>query len=179
MTNMVYSIKGYRAQFAEHAQALNQAVSQVAAMESMARTNPANVQNLVDLGNAYMQMQQTGRAVEVFDAALGRPEITLQQAQAAAMVFAQMQDFAKLDTVLRKMVSLAPDMPEARCDLAALESITGRSKEALADLKLALDLNAQRLAQNPAANDLRKTVASDPRFTPLHSLPEFQKLVQP
>jgi tetratricopeptide (TPR) repeat protein len=153
--------------------------SQMDAMEIAARTNPADVKNLVTLGNSYLQMQQTGRAVQLFDIALGRPELNFPEAQSMAMAFASMQDMNKLDTALRRMVSLDPDSPEARCDLAALECIMGHQPEALADLKLALDLNAKRLAKNPAANDLSKIVGNDPRFGAIHNQPEFQSLVQP
>jgi tetratricopeptide (TPR) repeat protein len=122
-------------------------------------------------------MQQNDRAVEMFDRALARPEITLAEAQAVAQYLAQLGNYAKLDTALRKMVSLAPDQPEPRLDLAALESLTGHSTAALADLKLALDLGAKRLAGNPKAHDLVESVRKDPRFDPLRKLPEFQKMV--
>jgi len=175
ITNMISSVQSFKDQSAQRLQTYNQ----INAMEALARTNPADVQNLVTLGNAYMQMQQTGRAVELFDAALARPEINFQEAQTAAMAFAQMQDLVKLYQALKKMVSLAPDQPETRCDLAALESITGRTNEALADLKLALDLSDRRLAQNPKATDLRRSELSDPRLNALHNSPEFQKLLAP
>jgi cytochrome c-type biogenesis protein CcmH/NrfG len=148
-------------------------------MESKARTNPADVRNLVMLGNSYLQMQQTSRAIQLYDLALDRPEITFPEAQSVAMAFAQIQDLTRLGKTLKKMVSLSPDLPEARCDLAALEAMTGQTNEALTDLKQALALNSKRLAQNPAANNLMKIVAEDPRFTALHNLPEFQKLVAP
>ena len=90
-----------------------------------------------------------------------------------------MQDLTRLNKALKKMVGLAPDLPEARSDLAALEAMTGQSNEALADLKVALELNAKRLAKDPKANDLLKTVPQDPRFTSLHNLPEFKKLIAP
>jgi tetratricopeptide (TPR) repeat protein len=124
-------------------------------------------------------MQQTNRAVELFDQALGRPEISLGEAQAVAQYLAQMGNYPKLETAIKKLVSLAPDQPEPRLNLAALESITGRSTEALADLKQALDLGAKRLAGNPKAPDLVETVRKDPRFAPIRNLPEFQKLVLP
>jgi tetratricopeptide (TPR) repeat protein len=179
VTNLVGVVKGYRAQIMQHAGEFKQTATQVAAMEATARANPANVQNLVALGNVYLQMQQPERAREVFDQALGRPEITFSTAQALAQAFAQLQDLGQLDKVLKKMVSLAPDQPETHYDLASLEAITGRSQEALAELKLALDLSNRRLAKNPAARNLATMVRSDPRFTPLTNSPEFQRLIAP
>ena len=179
IADLINNVKSYKTSMLGNAQAMAQAVNQMDGMEAMAKTNPANVQNLVMLGGTCMQMQQTNRALELFDTALNRPELTFPQAQAMAMTFAQLQDLGRLDKVLKKMVVLAPDEPEPRCDLAALEAITGRSTEAIADLKLALDLSAKRLTKNPGANDLLKAVRNDPRFNAIRNLPDFQKLVPP
>jgi tetratricopeptide (TPR) repeat protein len=174
--NLIDSVKSYRNQITENAKALTQAANQLAAMETTARTNPADVQNLVTLGNNYLQMRQTGRAVQLFDTALTRPEINLEEAEAIAQAYAQMQDLPKLEVVLHKLVALAPDQPEPRLNLADLEAVTGRSTQAVADIKVALDLNAKRLAQNPAAHDLAADIRNDPRFAPIRNLPEYQKL---
>jgi tetratricopeptide (TPR) repeat protein len=179
ITDLINSVKNYRSSIADRQQAYSQAATQMQDMEAMAQTNPANVRNLVTLGGAYLQMQQTNRAVALFDHALARPELTLAEAQALAMAYAQLQDLAKLELALKKMVALAPDQPEPRCDLAALEAITGHSTEAVSDLKLALDLSAKRRAINPKAPDLVDTVRNDPRFGAIRNLPEFQKLIPP
>ncbi len=47
----------------------------------------------------------------------------------------------------------------------------------LADLKRALDLNTQRLQNNPSARDLAAQAAKDPRFNSLRDNPEFQSLL--
>ena len=76
-------------------------------------------------------------------------------------------------------MTFAPDVPEHRYNLAAIEAVTGRTSAALADLKLALDLNAKRLATNPAAVDILKYVRSDPNLNSLRSLPQYQQIVPP
>jgi tetratricopeptide (TPR) repeat protein len=172
ITDLINTVKQWRDQASQHTEAVNS----LEAMEETARTNPANVQNLVTVGNACLQMQQTNRAVQMFDQALARPEINLQEAQAVAMAYAQLQSYGKLESAVRKMVALAPNQPEPRCDLAALESLTGRASQALADLKIAMDLNAKRLAKDPTAPNLADTVANDPRFAAIRSSPDFQKL---
>ena len=171
---LINSVKGYKNSIADRLQAVNQ----IDSMKEMARTNPANVQNLVVLGSAYLQMQDTNHALELFDAALARPEVNLGEAQGVAQYLAQMGNYPKLETAIRKLVSLAPDQPEPRLNLAALESITGRANEALADLKIALDLGAKRRAGDPKSPDLVDSVRNDPRFAPIRNLPGFQKLVQ-
>jgi len=178
ITALTENVKGFKGQLFQRMQAYRQSISQLQAMEEMARTNPANVQNLLVLGASYLQMQQADRAKEIFDVALARPEITEQQAQTVAQGFAQLGDYAKLETALRKMIALSPDVPEAHYNLAALESITGRATEAIKDLKTALDLNARRLAADPKAQDLRKAVVADPRFGAVTNLPAFQEILR-
>jgi tetratricopeptide (TPR) repeat protein len=148
-------------------------------MESMAQTNPANVQNLVLLGSAYIQMQQSDRALKLFDVALARPEISVVAAQSIAQYCAQLGDLPRCQKAIEKLVALAPDQPEPHYDLAALDAVLGRSPAAMQELKMALDLNARRLAANPKATDLLETARTDDRLNNLRSLPEFQKIVPP
>ena len=175
ITELINNVKAYKNQTTQRAQAINQ----IDAMEATARTNPANVQNLVMLGSAYIQMQQTNRAVELFDVALSRPEIKFGDTAAIAQYFAQLGNFAKLETTLKKMVSLAPDQPEPRYDLGALQAIIGNQAEALQNLKAALDMSVQRRAKDPKARDLVDAARTDDRLNRLRTLPEFQKLVPP
>ncbi len=116
VAGLIKSVQGYKSSIAERLQA----VSQLASMQELARTNPANVQNLVILGSAYLQMQDTNRALALFDTALARPEIKVGEAQAVAQYLAQLGNYAKLETAYKKVVELAPDQPEARLQLAVL-----------------------------------------------------------
>jgi len=54
-----------------------------------------------------------------------------------------------------------------------------QTNESLKDLRTCLDLSAKRLQRDPKARDLLAEVRKDQRFTSLHNLPEFQKLVPP
>ena len=87
----------------------------------------------------------------------------------------------KLDAALQKIVIVAPEpiRPEAYYDLAALKAVTGDPSNALANLRIAMDLNAKRLQLDPKASDLAATNRLDPRFDALRRLPEFQKIVPP
>ncbi|MGA2246779.1 MAG: DUF2723 domain-containing protein, partial [Verrucomicrobiota bacterium] len=178
-SNLVNSVKSYKGKITQHSEDFQQAANQIRGMESMAQTNPANVQNLVLLGSAYIQMQQPDRALQLFDAALARPEINASEVQAVAQYFAQLGDLARCHSAIEKLVSLAPNQPEPRYDLAALNAVMGKPTEALQDLKTALDQSAQRLTKDPKARDLQAAARSDNRLDSLRSLPEFQKLVPP
>ena len=148
--------------------------------------NPTNFQNTLDLARFYFQIQQTNRAVELlrhaiglFDQALANPNIRYPDVAAMAQIAAQMGDMPKLEILLQKLVSLAPDQPEPHYDLAALYAILGKTSAALQNLQASLDLSAKRLATNPTAHDLLAEVRKDPRFDSLRNLPAFQKLVPP
>jgi len=52
----------------------------------------------------------------------------------------------------------------------------GQNPEALDCLKKSLQFNSQRLAHNPKSQDIRQTLASDPRFAKLRETPEFKAL---
>ena len=131
------------------------------------------------LGTGYLQSQQTNRANELFDTALGRPEIKFQDVAAIANYYATLGNYPKLEMSIKKMVSLAPDQPEPRYDLGALQAIMGNQAEALQNLKTALDMSAKRLAKDPKARDLVDAARTDNRLDRLRSLPEFQKLIPP
>jgi tetratricopeptide (TPR) repeat protein len=175
ITDLVNQVKSYKANMAERLQGMDQ----VGAMETTAHNNPGNVQNLVMLGNTYFQSQQTNRAIELYNTALGRPEIKLADAQVIAQSFAQMGNYAGVEAALKKMVSLEPSQPEARYDLAALEAMAGNQTDSLQNLKIALDLSAQRLVKDPSARNLQVILRTDGRFERFRALPEFQKIAAP
>ncbi len=173
VSNLINQLKQFKADNAGRVQA----VGQLEAMENVAKTNPANVQNLIMLGGTYMQLQQTNRAVELLDQAINSADIKFQDAAAVANYFAQLGNLAKLEIALKKLVALSPDKPEPLYDLAALQAITGQSPLALQNLKTALAMDAKRHATNGAGPDLLTTARTDQRFNAIRALPEFQKLV--
>ncbi len=158
--------------------------TQLQHMESEAQTNPANYVNILQLGRLYGQMQQTGQANDLFKRAMDNSDQLLasgtpryEDLSALAEICAMTGNLAKLEPVIKKIVSLMPNQPEARYDLAALQSVLGKTTDSLANLKVAMDLNAQRLQQNPAATNLLVLARTDGRFNALRNLPDFQKLV--
>ena len=94
-----------------------------------------------------------------------------------AQICAALGNMGKLEIILKKLVALNPDRPEALYDLAALEAITGKPDAALKDLRLAIDMSSKRLLTNSAAHNLLIEARSDQRFNPIRNQPEFQKIV--
>jgi tetratricopeptide (TPR) repeat protein len=180
--DLVKNIEDFKTRAGDQAQL----EAQVRGMEAEAQNNPTNFQNILELARFYFQIQQTNRAVELlrnaagrFDQVLANPNLRYPDVAAMAQIAAQLGDMARLEILLQKLVSLAPNQPEPQYDLAALDAILGKTSEALHNLQTSLDLNAKRLAANPAAPDLRAKARTDSRFDSLRNLPAFQKLVPP
>ena len=179
LVNQLHDIKSQiaaRSQFQDHLQKL----------QTEAIHDPTNFQNVLELGSLYAQMQDTNRANELFkqattmfDAALASPNIQIDNVRAMTQIAANIGDLTRIETALENLADLTPCLPEPRYDLADLNAILGKNAAALQNLKIALDLNAKRLATNPAAHDLLIETRTDPRLEPLRKLPEFQKLVPP
>jgi tetratricopeptide (TPR) repeat protein len=81
-----------------------------------------------------------------------------------------------MEAALIKLTQLAPDLPEAWYDLAALRTALGKPQEALTALRRALDLSAKRKATDPKARDLAAETLKDASFTTLRENPEFKQL---
>jgi tetratricopeptide (TPR) repeat protein len=175
ITDLLGKLKDYKKQNDER----TKAVSQIDQMEDTARTNPNDVRNLITLGGTYVQMQNTNRAMELFDQALTSSNLASPEAGAIAAYYSQINDLPKLIKALAKLAELAPSEPEPRYDLAALQAYLGQTGPAMTNLKTALDLSAQRLKTNPAARDLLAQARADGHLNSLRVLPEFSKIVPP
>jgi Flp pilus assembly protein TadD len=88
-----------------------------------------------------------------------------------------MGNLVKLEGVIEKLVTLVPDQPEPWYDLAALDTVLGKSDQALQNLRQSLDLDARRRKTNSTARNLLAEARKDHRFDPLRTLPAFQKIV--
>jgi tetratricopeptide (TPR) repeat protein len=175
ITGLIENLKSYKKQNDER----SKAVGQMDQMEATARTNPGDTRNLVTLGFTYAQLQQTNRAVELFDQALASPNLKAADAATIASYYSQVSNMAKLEQSLEKLAALTPDQAEPRYDLAALQAYLGQTAPALTNLKAALDLSTAHLKTNPAARDLLAQARTDAHLNSLHALPEFQKLFPP
>jgi tetratricopeptide (TPR) repeat protein len=180
--DLVNNLENFKTRAAEQ----TQLEAQVRGMETEVQKNPADFQNVLELARFYFQVQQTNRAIELlrnasglFDQALANSNIHYPEAAAMAQIAAQLGDMPRLQILLQKLVSLAPDQPEPYYDLAALDAILGKTSDALQNLQASLALSAKRLATNPAARDLLVEARKDPRLDSLRNLPAFQKLVPP
>ena len=175
ITGLIENLKNYKKQNDER----TKAISQIDKMEATARSNPSDVHNLIMLGVTYAQMQQTNRAIELFDQALASPNLKYPDASAVASYFSQLGNLPKLLRAMEKLAAIAPTEPEPRYDLAALQAYLGQTAPALTNLKAALDMSAARLKTNPTARDLLAQARTDSHLNTLRALPEFKTIVPP
>jgi tetratricopeptide (TPR) repeat protein len=158
---------------------LVQTQSNLQQVEKEVRDNPTNFQATFNLVSAYMQLQQTNRAVQLLDEVLTNPHSDARAVLGVAQAYAHLNMHLKLEATLEKLVKVTPDSPEAWYDLAAMKAAIGKSSEIMQNLRQALELSAQRLAHDPKQRDLRAEAQKDARFNALRQSREFQELVAP
>ncbi len=160
ITDLIDQIEKIKKQIADQTANNVQATAQLQQMETEAHEHPTNVQNLLMLGSADLQMQQTNDAVALFDQALTNSALTYNEAAAVAQFYSKLGYgyLDKLEVALQKLVTLAPEpiRPEAYYDLAALKAVMGKNTEALDNLRIAMDLNAKRLQAQPQGQRSRR-----------------------
>jgi tetratricopeptide (TPR) repeat protein len=144
----------------------------------------AQAPKMMDAQTAYNEitkMLQEGKNAEaaaLLDQIVASPNTTPEAILFAARSFAQMMDTTRLEGALGKLVKLAPDNPEAWYDLAGLQAMLGKQKEAVHSLKEAVKLSQERLKREPNARNLILEAIKDPRFGPLREDPEIKALLQ-
>jgi beta-lactamase regulating signal transducer with metallopeptidase domain/tetratricopeptide (TPR) repeat protein len=170
---LLNSIQSYKKQ----AGGIGQATAKLQRRIDKIGTTTTNIQAVLDQANTFLQMQQTNRAIQVLDKAVSDPGADTGVLVNVAQQYAQMGNVPKLESTLERLVKMPAAGPEAWYDLAALKAGLGKSSEALAALKQALEQSAERLLRDPKARDLLKEARRDARFDTLRQTPEFKNLV--
>jgi len=149
-------------------------------LQTRVRANPTNFQLAIGLAEGYVQLQQNDRAVQTLDQITENPQVDSAGVLLVAETYNRMKNFDKLEATLAKLVKIAPDLPEAWYDLAALKSSLNKPAEAMPALKRALELSNERLRKNPKdpkIRDLAAEAQKDPQFASLRQSPEFKNLI--
>ncbi len=173
--NWVDQIKLYRqqqGQFAQTQQKLGQ-------LEQQMRTNPGNVKLAFEAASAHLQAQNTNAAFAILDQLASNSQVDASTLLSIANAYVQLQQGARLESVLKRLVTVTPESPEAWFDLASTEVLLGKGNDALAPLRKAIELSDERLRRQPNAPDLRINVATNVSFAAIRTLPEFQKVLAP
>ena len=86
--DMIDQIEGIKKRMAQEPANNAQITSQLQQMQTEAREHSTNVQNLLMLGNAFLQMQRTNEAVTLFNQALTNSSLSYQEPPPSARLTA-------------------------------------------------------------------------------------------
>ncbi len=140
--------------------------------------NPGDLPAGLGLAEAAQCLGQKQAALQTLDQVVGSPKADPNILVDATRQYAALADYGRVEAALRKLTQLAPDMPEAWYDLAAIQSAMGKSSDAIASLRQAFALSTRRRAADPKAQDLIAAAQKDARFNALRATPEFQALLK-
>jgi tetratricopeptide (TPR) repeat protein len=152
--------------------------NQLQAMDAQVSANPTNFPAAIELAKVYLQMQQTGRVVQLLDSVLQHPAVPASDVIHAAQIYGQIGNWPRFEAALERLVKVSPESPEAWYDLAGFKANLRKDQEALPALAQALRLSAERRKKEPNARDLQAEAANDPRFATLRQTPEYQRMLQ-
>lgn len=147
-------------------------------LEARHAEQPTNPSAALELSFAYIQRLKFNEASQVLDRLLAAQPSDPSLLLSIATAWAQLGNAPKLEQTLTRLVAVVPDNPEAHYDLAAIQAVQNKPKEALATLQRALQLSKQRLAQQPGSKDLIAIATQDGRFLGLRDTPEFKKMIK-
>lgn len=146
-------------------------------LEMQVAAEPNNLQLLQSLIMQHMQLQQSNKALTRLDQLLAHPQADVNTLLFGAQMANQLGDLPRVEKALTTLVKNTPDNPEAWFDLAGIQALQNKPKEAIASMRESLTRSAQRLEKTPTAANLFSNAQTDPRFTALRQSPEFQQLL--
>ncbi len=147
-------------------------------VESQVQAQPSNAALAMQLVSVYLQRGKNTEAIGVLDRITQQPDVDSNVLLQSAMTYAQLQQVARLETTLQRLVEKMPISPEAWYDLAAVQAVQGKTNDAAQSLSRSIQLSNQRLAVQPGAKDLRAVAGQDGRFRTIHDRTEIRKLLQ-
>jgi tetratricopeptide (TPR) repeat protein/uncharacterized membrane protein (UPF0136 family) len=150
--------------------------AEIAKLENEIKPGSTDFVKQFELAQKLMQYGRTERTFQVLDNVLANPKAGVDIVMTVAKAYNDLGQPLKLQNALEVLTRLQPEAPEVWYDLAASHATLNQNPAALDCLKKALELNAQRLAKDPKAADMRQTLAADGRFTKLRDTPEFKAL---
>ncbi len=149
---------------------------EVAQLEKKIQPGSTNFMDQFELAQKLIQLGKPDRAYQVLDGVVANPKATVPMIMSVADAYNKLGQPAKLQGALEALTRMVPESPEAWYDLAASHAMLDQNPAAIESLKKCLQLNSQRLAKDPKAQDIRQTLAADGRFTKLRETPEYKAL---
>ena len=157
----------------------DRAMAVLQTVENEVRKTPTNFRAVLTLASTYSQIKQPERASQLLDFVLATPGVTADVVMYVAQGYKEMNNWAKLEVTLEKLVEVMPGHAEPAYDLAGIKAALGKQGDALKHLKTAMELNVLNRKTNDKAPDLHATLRDDPRFNQMRGQPEFQQIATP
>lgn len=130
----------------------------------------------LNLFTVYTLLSQPEPAKEVIKNLLASKDVSLTTVIASAQVMLRQGLWEETEAILAMAVAMAPGNAEILYDLAAIQSILGKSDEALSNLNQAIEFNKAQRGTNQNIQDLLNVVLpQDRRFDPIRKSPLFPK----
>jgi tetratricopeptide (TPR) repeat protein len=117
---------------------------------------------------------QTNTAEQMLDQLLRYPAVDPNTMMGVADMYLRVGNLPKSEEAITRLTQLAPDSSEPWYNLAVVQIHQGKTAQAVASLKKALDLNPAEMKQNPQMVNLREHLYEDPNFAGLRQTPEFK-----
>jgi len=170
--NQIKAIKQQQGQLSQVQQKLGQ-------LEEQLRTNPGNAKLAFEIASGYLQLQDTNAAFVTLDRLASNPGVDANTLLSIAKAYVDLQQGPRLESVLKRLVTVTPESPEAWYDLASTQIQLGRNEEAMQTLRKGIELSDERLRLQPTAPNLRQSAVTNPGMAAIRGLPAFQKLLAP
>jgi tetratricopeptide (TPR) repeat protein len=143
-------------------------------VEKEIATGKLDMGRLVQAISVQLQTGRSNEALALLEHAQNTAGIDAGTLLSVGDLYRQLGMMDKMEQLLKRLVATYPDYPEGWYNFAAVEGALQHGPEANAALQKSLALSDARLKTNPAALDIRKQYASDPRFTPAGQAPPGQ-----
>ncbi|MGH7950371.1 MAG: protein O-mannosyl-transferase family [Limisphaerales bacterium] len=121
--NLITNLEQIKAQAGQRAQVQGQ----LQQLQKEAVSDPSNFENILALGDFYMQMRDTNQmfalfhqSVPLFNGVLANSSTTAKDIAAMAQISAQIGDLPEVEVLLKKLIIMEPGEADAHYDLARL-----------------------------------------------------------
>jgi len=138
----------------------------IATFENARRTDPHNIQILMQLCQAYARVGQFDRIVAVCDGFITQPNLNGTELIIIAQTFLQVGQIDRALSVLQRILAANPRDSQAHYAVAIIRANQGALNEALESLDKAIKISP----------NLREQARGDQRLAPLRFNPRFQEL---
>jgi tetratricopeptide (TPR) repeat protein len=148
-----------------------------ATLEARYQQDPSNITNAFSLASAYLAARRSNDGFRVLQALIDQTNASAQAVLSVAKAYTDLGHMGGLEHAFTRATEVLPNSPETWYDLARVQVGLNKKEEALSNLKRAVQLSNQRVAQDPKAFDVAKDAQTNKNFDPVRQDATFRALV--